>query len=108
MDEKLKLNDLDFHDCNGSLLIALEQPDVERVVRLLQRESDSPDLADVDPSDIHRIVIEEVSARNRRLRAQRGWKDRIALVTCGVVAFAFLFVFVIGLAAIVGLVPLPR
>jgi hypothetical protein len=108
MPEKDNNSIVAFTDNYGRLIVKLERPVFESVIKHVQDESSLQELTEIDSREVRELVVIDASQFSQSNRYSSGWKDRLALLGCGVIGFAVLFVFVIGIFAISGFVPLPR
>jgi len=99
---------VEFLDYQGLLVVGLNRSTFERVFKALQDESSLQEIAEIDSNEVHEIQITDLS-EVKSVRSAAGWsKDRVALYGCGILAFVIIFVFIIGIIAILGIIPLPR
>lgn len=108
MSEKDDNSIVAFTDNYGRLIVKLERPLFESVIKHVQDESSLQELVEIDSKEVRELVVIDASQFRQSNRYSSGLKDKVALFGCGVIGFAVLFVFVIGIFAISGFVPLPR
>jgi hypothetical protein len=96
-----------YNERSQHLELACGPAAFRRILDFLRKESSLDEIVDVPSDSLKWIGITNANAVvERRERARL--RDRFALLGCGLVGFVVLFVFVMGVLAIVGLVALPR
>jgi hypothetical protein len=78
-----------------------------RILESIRTEASLDEIVKLPPNSVKWIGITDASQFVEHRRNNR-WRDRLALLGCGAVAFTILFVFIMGILAIAGLVRLPR
>jgi hypothetical protein len=105
--ERDNLTEFEFHDYRGWLFVSLERAAFEKVFKALQQNAEGGEISEIDISEVWQILVYD-SSRNPKSSPRSRWKDRLLLFGYGLVAFLVAFVLVMGILAIIGLVPLPR
>lgn len=108
MDDENTNRLLQFLDYEGQLHVGLNRETFEHIFQELRRASESSEIAEIDIDEVHEIAISDLSRFKHNRNANNGWKDKIALWGCGIVAFLVLLFFILGIIAVLGIIPLPR
>ncbi|MEX2316194.1 MAG: hypothetical protein WD669_03515 [Pirellulales bacterium] len=81
-----------------------------RILDFLRTEALLDEIVDLPPESAPNVKWIGITNENYivEIRQVSRWRNRFALLGCGLVASLMLFVFVMGIPAIAGLVPLQR